>query len=66
MKMKPKDPIWNFYNTLNGKKNTQKNTHTQKLVLGALTVMKKLVLRLMMSILGRYEMLIFFFFFSLI
>ena len=58
MKMNPKDPIWNFYNTLNDKKTTT----TQKLVLGALTVMKKLVLRLMMSILGRDEMLNFFLF----
>ena len=57
MTMKPKDPIWNFYNTLNDKKTT-----TQKLVLGALTVKKKLVSRLMMSILGRDEMLNFFLF----
>ena len=58
MKMKPKDPIWNFYNTLNDKKKNKK----KKLVLGALIVMQKLVLRLMMSTLGRDETLIFFLF----
>ena len=37
--MKPKDPIWNFNNTLNDKK------QTKKLVLGVKTVMQKSVLK---------------------
>ena len=58
--MKPKDPIWNFYKTLNDKKKKKKKTSVRCLDCKAEVSAK--VLRLMMSTLGRDETVHFFLF----
>ena len=60
VKMKPKDPIWNFYHTLNDKKKKKTTTSVRSLDCNAEVSAK--VLRLMMSTLGRDETVHFFLF----
>ena len=55
--MKPKDPIWNFHNTLNDKKKT-----TSVRCLDCNAEVSAKVLRLMVSTLGRDETVHFFLF----
>ena len=54
--MKPKDPIWNFYNTLNDKKNKKTSVRCQD----CNAEVSAKVLKLMMNTLGRDETVHFF------
>ena len=57
--MKTKDPIWNFYNTMIKKKKKKKKTSVRCLDCNA--EVSAIVLRLIMSTLGRDETVHFFF-----
>ena len=56
--MKPKDPIWNFYNTLNDKKKQTKKTSVRCQDCNAEVSAK--VLKLMLNTLGKDETVHFF------